>query len=231
MVTTISTALAGQRGGVSTHGSSSQHPAGGNLTTAPPLWVATLANPTGEVTPIIGNPLTGVTSRAIQSHILMDTTLLLYPMDLQINKCFPVPTMGILMPKLQLLLLSLLDLGDKTLLLLRISLALLSLHPWMLTSPGLACFHITLMRESGRSSLRTFRKGKSAAFPNRKESATTTISAAAEHMFHQGIERVIAYTPTNRFPQLESPQRQEANIRSFARLPLSVGFAKGFASF
>jgi hypothetical protein len=35
MVTTISTAPAGQRGGVSALASSSQHPAGGNLTTAP----------------------------------------------------------------------------------------------------------------------------------------------------------------------------------------------------
>jgi hypothetical protein len=60
------------------------------------------------------------------------------------------------------------------------------------------------------------------------------------HLFHQGIERVIVRTP-NRFPQLDSPKRPDAlsysapvqkqDISSFQRLPLSMGFAKGFASY
>jgi hypothetical protein len=65
MVTTISTALGGQRGGVSTLASSSQHPAGGNLTTTPhhsgwksggylghPSWKL----PPSRATPLLGFP-------------------------------------------------------------------------------------------------------------------------------------------------------------------------------
>jgi hypothetical protein len=79
-------------------------------------------------------------------------------------------------------------------------------------------------------------EGVCAAFPNRKVSATTTMSTAAEYLFHQGIDRVIAHTPPNRFPQLESPKRPESlsysapDISTFRRLRLSAGFAKGFAS-
>jgi hypothetical protein len=61
----------------------------------------------------MGKSLTWFTTRAIQSHILMDTRLLVLPMELQVTKGFPGP------PKLQLLLLSLRDLRDKTLSLLR----------------------------------------------------------------------------------------------------------------
>jgi hypothetical protein len=72
-------------------------------------------------------------------------------------------------------------------------------------------------------------EGVCAAFPHRKVSATITMSTAAEHLFHQGIDRVIAHTPPNRFPQLESPKRPESlsysapvqkhDISSFRRLP------------
>jgi hypothetical protein len=84
-------------------------------------------------------------------------------------------------------------------------------------------------------------EGVCAAIPHRKVSATTTMSAAAEHLFNQGIDRVIAQTPPNRFPQSESPKRleslsyyapvQKQDMSSFRRLPLSAGFAKGFVSY
>jgi hypothetical protein len=50
-------------------------------------------------------------------------------------------------------------------------------------------------------------EGVCAAFPHRKVSAATTMSAVAEHLFHQGIDGVIAHKPPIRFPQLESPKR------------------------
>jgi hypothetical protein len=80
-----------------------------------------------------------------------------------------------------------------------------------------------------------------AAFPHRKVSATITMSTAAEHLFHQGIDRVIAHTPPNRFPQLESPKRPESlsysapvqlhDISSFRRLPFLRALSKFFASY
>jgi hypothetical protein len=54
-------------------------------------------------------------------------------------------------------------------------------------------------------------EGVSGAFPHRKISATSTMSATMEeHLFHQGIDRVIAHTPPDRFPQLELPKKPES---------------------
>jgi hypothetical protein len=104
--------------------------------------------------------------------------------------------MGIRIPKLQLLLLSLRDLRDKTLSLLRTSLAIESTSMDVgQSSPrsDLLPHHSDKGEwEFPIEDIQFSEEGVSAAFPHRKVSATTTMSAVAEHLFHQGIDMVNA---------------------------------------
>jgi hypothetical protein len=50
------------------------------------------------------------------------------------------------------------------------------------------------------------------------------MSAAAEHLFHQGIDRVIAHRHPNRFLQLESPKRPKG-FASYQAATLNKGTA------